>query len=319
MERKHTNREGIEQMLRVYLLVLICIFVVVITLVFICLGTPILYGKLLSYNLYENIGGFGDSAGITAAIFAGLAFAIMCYTLRVQIQNDKQLKKGNYVAQFESSFFSMLELLEQVVSELHIMGNDNKTYVGRDVFTYIYYQKKYEEDDEIYFGLKRYVARTGNYTLQDDAWRHFFWGPLDHYFCSLYRIFKYIDQSPLIDDNQRSQYADIVRAHLSKDEQLLLFFNCINMDNGKFKKLIEKYTLFDNIRYWELPNDRHYYNIYNNFFNDPSFAAADEDKENIYAKEAFIEKDEKKAKNYRPPVLYKSLAILSILYLILIP
>ena len=73
----------------------------------------------------------------------------------------------------------------------------------------------------------------------------------DSYFRHLYRIFKYIDESQLIDDTERYSYSCIVRAQLSEYELLLLFYNALTIDdNGiyKFKNLIEKYAIFNNIR-----------------------------------------------------------------------
>src|SRR5690606_14728030 len=68
---------------------------------------------------------------------------------------------------------------------------------------------------------------------------------LSHYFRTIYHIFKFIDESKVID---KKRYASIARAQLSSYEQVLLFYNCLHQ-NGKekFKPLIEKFSLFKNI------------------------------------------------------------------------
>lgn len=69
----------------------------------------------------------------------------------------------------------------------------------------------------------------------------------------LYRIIKYVDESHVIDDNQKYNYVCILRATLSWYELLVLFYNGLS-DNGNkhFKPLVEKYALFNNLRIEEL-------------------------------------------------------------------
>ena len=70
----------------------------------------------------------------------------------------------------------------------------------------------------------------------------------DHYFRHLYRIIKYIDEadSSLIEYEKKYEYSGIVRATLSQFEILLLYYN--GFSHPKFKILIEKYALLNNIR-----------------------------------------------------------------------
>ena len=78
-------------------------------------------------------------------------------------------------------------------------------------------------------------------------------------------MLKYIDVSPLIDDTERYDYACIVRAQLSDYELLMLFYNALNVDdNGelKFKQLIEKYAVFNNIREDMLARKHKDYKLY---------------------------------------------------------
>lgn len=71
----------------------------------------------------------------------------------------------------------------------------------------------------------------------------------DHYFRHLYRIFKYVDSTELIEDNERYDYACIVRSQLSDYELVMLFYNCLTANGrAKFKPLIEKYSIFNNLR-----------------------------------------------------------------------
>ena len=82
----------------------------------------------------------------------------------------------------------------------------------------------------------------------------------DNYFRHLYRIIKFVDETPLLKssddksedpngDEMRGNYVDLVRSTLSDYELAVLFYNCLTTNGrAKFKPLIEKYTLFNNLR-----------------------------------------------------------------------
>lgn len=80
---------------------------------------------------------------------------------------------------------------------------------------------------------------------------------LSHYFRTLYVIYKYIDETPLIKNEKRKDYARIVRAQLSDDELLVLFYNVLakpdslvyNQEFGypKMTKYVHKYDVLQNL------------------------------------------------------------------------
>lgn len=75
------------------------------------------------------------------------------------------------------------------------------------------------------------------------------------------------------------------------NELLLLFFNCMDMDRDKFKILIEKYAMFDNLRVEKLPI--YFHDVYDekaNDFNAPS--KADPSNKDEYDKSAFWTNEE---------------------------
>lgn len=89
--------------------------------------------------------------------------------------------------------------------------------------------------------------------MQDDAVRD-----LDNYFRLLYRIFKSIDDMDKLSRDEKYEYCCIVRATLSRYELLVLFYNCLS-SNGleKFKPLVERYAVFNNLRTDELGRAEH--------------------------------------------------------------
>ena len=78
---------------------------------------------------------------------------------------------------------------------------------------------------------------------------------------------KYVKTSKLIEDDEREGYASIFRAQLSCFELLILFFNCLEMDENKFKHLVEEFHLFNNIREEYFPEIEPYTTIYSDKVN----------------------------------------------------
>ena len=51
----------------------------------------------------------------------------------------------------------------------------------------------------------------------------------------------------MIDDAERAEYTSIIRSQLSSYELVLLFYNGLT-ENSKLKPLLEKYSLFEDLR-----------------------------------------------------------------------
>ena len=198
-----------------------------------------------------NQGTFGDTFGAVNALFSGLAFAGLIATLlyqkeelklqREELQQTREELKGQREEfeeqnktlkrqRFENTFFNMLSLQQEITNNLFYQDEKENeqtitqhTYKGREVFKEIYENATVKYEDLIYpknTGLKLVLKHNGYnaYTAIADTTR------FDHYFRNLYRIFKYIDTTDLIDQNERYQYACIVRSQLSDYELIMLFF-----------------------------------------------------------------------------------------------
>lgn len=123
----------------------------------------------------------------------------------------------------------------------------------KDVFLFLYekrLKRVYSLDTGIYSDGKRGVVEKIN-----TAYRQLFknYGYLlGHYYRNLYRIFKKIDET-VIPGFDKDHYAKLVRSQLSEFEILLLFYNCIWVeDSDKFKDLVERYKLLEGINYKKL-------------------------------------------------------------------
>ena len=239
----------------------------------------------------ESRGTFGDMFGTVNALFSGLAFAGLIVTLIMQFEElglqRKELAQTNaelaaqreefaaqtktmMIQRFENTFFNMLSLQQDIVNGLYYLPKDGADMTpeseGRYVFDVFYNtiisRFGYGSESDIY-GIKGLIYEEDT----TDAYLHVKEISIfDNYFRHLYRIFKYIEESPLIDETKRYDYACIVRAQLSDYELLMLFYNALNVsDNGelKFKKLIEKYAVFNNIRKDMLARKHKDYKLYN--------------------------------------------------------
>lgn len=258
----------------------IILIIFIILILFICNATlPHLYWKDLA-----TCGTFGDQFGAVNALFSGLTFAGLIYTIILQKQElslqREELKltreemhnqteifdtqnKMIQVQRFENTFFQMMELQQQIVNGLEITINNFKsfqhvkapelspepeiyTYKGRDVFerawTNMGNGKKCLSEQIIDLGIDAYCTSETRTIF-------------DHYFRHLYTILNFIDKTRVFDTKckadsfmQKYQYAKILRSTLSRYELVLLYYIGISrMGKGRFKILIEKYSMLKNI------------------------------------------------------------------------
>lgn len=101
---------------------------------------------------------------------------------------------------------------------------------------------------------------------------------LGHYFRNLYHIYKYIYITKLISEQDKQFYANIVRAQLSTDELVLIFYNCLtpvnyysnqpNLGYPKFKFLIDKFDIIQNMNARLLLDKKHLEIFKNNQVNE---------------------------------------------------
>ncbi|GAB3303096.1 putative phage abortive infection protein [Hymenobacter tenuis] len=280
-------------------------------------------------------GVFGDKFGAINALFSGLAFAGIIFTILLQkrelslqreelqetreefIQQNETLKKQR----FENTFFQLLQLHIDIVDKLKITAVDGNTYENREFFIGAIKDLKYKSD----YGYFKYSALIkldaseisvfkSNRTLSHSFFQkldkeeiknlqaldnaqieHFISEPitdkeiiirkeyenfyhkvqynLGHYFRNLYHIYKYVHTTTLIEEKEKQFYCNIVRAQLSTDELVLIFYNSLtptqyfsetpNLGYPNFKYLIDKYDVLQNMND-RLLLDKAHMTIFNN-------------------------------------------------------
>lgn len=169
---------------------------------------------------------------------------------------------------FEQTFFSWLktyrELLESVEDNIQVNSNEHMDIHGRKVL------KEWWGTQMQWDRLYRILHQTGgfgehrkqaSFTAEDHTkfkniimreWDALYIGyqyQLDSLYRVLYRLIVWIDTQPSekLTKERKWFYISIIRAQLSWIEMVYLFMNGLTDRGVKFKPLIEKYALFDNL------------------------------------------------------------------------
>ena len=192
--------------------------------------------------------------GELGEVFTGLGTLILAgVTVFLYIEARKQLGK---VKEFIVKYTSASEK-----NELLLRVQSAESIIFKQIEFHYKILERIETDEEEVF--KKIYYRLGDYygippapdmqSKISEAYQKLdveYGYQLRHYFRNLYRIFKYINDisDTEIPDFDKKYYAKLVRAQLSEYELLLLFYNCIWVeDEYKFKKLVIKYGLLEGI------------------------------------------------------------------------
>lgn len=166
--------------------------------------------------------------------------------------------------QFETTFFSLLNLHHEIVNGIDIVKRSERRAVspdittGRDCFGIFYrgLKTRYEQNLKKAFSSELELA-TKSYI----EYYHDHQADLGHYFRNLYHILKFVNTSEI---ENKHRYSNFIRAQLSSHELLLLFYNGIaKYGKENFKPLIEEYHFLKNMAPDSLIKKEHikFYNI----------------------------------------------------------
>lgn len=241
--------------------------------------SSLFYNIFISSCKQDLLHNFYLFAGVLSGVFSALAFVGVLYTINIQIKELKQQKRDNEIKQFDDVFYTMLEMQQNIVSNLsidlkfrnEILGfnyNKTKRVEGRDLFKCMFNEANITVNSIEYKGIEDLLIKTKNIQFYGEINDIYLF---DHYFRHLYRIYKFLTNSKheflneMSEDNltdKRYEYSTIIRSTLSAYELIFLFINCLFMDSIKehnFKKYAEKYAFFDNLR------DGNFQDIYDEF------------------------------------------------------
>ena len=232
-----------------------------------------------TYTGLDARGQFGDKFGAVNALFSGLAFAGLIFTIILQknelalqrkelsltheeLKGQKeQLEEQNKtlkIQRFENTFFNMLSQFQEVVSGITYtldFGEKTKVYKGRELFYEGFENLEVKNRQESSFdensrfdSLRECIEKEGLQGYASVEMPTYF----DHYFRLLYRILKFVEKTDLIgknNDKEKYVYTSMIRAMLSRYELVWLYYNGLSVyGNKKLKPLIEKFCMLKNLR-----------------------------------------------------------------------
>lgn len=181
-------------------------------------------------------GQFGDSFGVLTSLFSTLGFGVVVVTLYEQ-------RKQFYKQQFETSFFELLSLHNEIVNSMVINVNVGHPVTGRSCFANYYdvFNDKYQK-------TKDKLIKHDAIIYINAAYRVFFSDAqpeIGPYFRNLFNILKFVHNSQV---DEKKMYVNFIRSQMSTYQLAVLFYNCLSI-NGveKFKPLIEHYEFFEDM------------------------------------------------------------------------
>lgn len=185
-------------------------------------------------------------------LFAGLAFAGVFISLRMQgktnKRHEKEIKRQHAASlkqSFEHNFFQMLATLNDSINL--ISAYDKR---GRAAIHLLCKDQLIDE------GLISWYENTGDQiinTYQIFYNKHNY--HLEVYFRLVAQILKYIDQTDVKD---KQMYSNFLRAQFTSSELSLLFIHCLAFPgNGNHKKRLEKFSFFKHLRIGNEIHDDH--------------------------------------------------------------
>jgi Putative phage abortive infection protein len=194
----------------------------------------------------ERWGQTGDYfGGILNPILAFASLLALCYTLWMQFVTSTEAARFNAIGKLESLVFELLRLHRENLSSIETWssGANDKIY-GKQVLRAFLHA--------IAVIHSKQSNESPTETSMAEAYRRFYEDEhkkveVAHYFRNLYHIFKLIATSPLLTDEQRSQYAKLVRAQLSTPETAMLFYNGLHPHGREFRKYIRTFTLLQEL------------------------------------------------------------------------
>lgn len=239
----------------------------------------------------EERGQFGDMFGAVNALFSGLAFAGLIITLilqrqelglqreeleqtREELRNQRaEFEKENETLKyqrFENLFYNMLNLQQKIVEGLKYSYTEyentriplaeggvikdkhevRREVVGRDVFGFLFNSVPFTTEIKTGIcaccGYREYLKYAGLSGYDNTTIPTYF----DHYFRHLFQIVELVDDQGFNTDVSY-KYVSLLRSTLSKYEMIWIYYYALQPENQKSKKLIEKYSFLEGIR-WHL-------------------------------------------------------------------
>jgi hypothetical protein len=190
---------------------------------------------------WSTRGQIGDMFGAINALFSGLAFAGIIYTILLQREelseqrHELELTRQEFETQnktlklqrFEATFFNLLDLHNRLIEEFEfdetkeLFMKRGKVYRGRDIFEYF--------TDNLFKDLQHFgqLNQEAFHMMKERYHKHFrFLGTeIDLYLKSLHRMLRYVEDHIFDDLESKNFYKSIISSSLSEDEKCMIYYH----------------------------------------------------------------------------------------------
>lgn len=156
-------------------------------------------------------------------------------TRKIFTEQSKTLKQQR----FESTFFSLIDLYNKIISNLHLQDSNKNYFKSLKNKLYEDYKSEHEDENNI-VKCHEYAAKSYLKIFYDNK------EELTYYYRTIYRVLSIIDNSELT-ELEKILYVKILRSQLSENELLFLFYNSNTKYGGKFYPYILKYNLLKHL------------------------------------------------------------------------
>ena len=203
---------------------------------------------------YVALGPWGDFfGGVANPLLTFLTFIAVLATVWLQREelslSRKELARSANALErqidsinkqnFENTFFQMLGIHNEIVNSIDLISQGKPNQYGRDCFTTFYTRltKLFRDEQK--------KATIASDQMLPRAYQNFWKNhqpELGHYYRFLYRFVLFVKSYEKPDF-----YMNLLRAQLSDQELLLLFYNSLSPSGQAFKPLIEEWALLNNL------------------------------------------------------------------------
>ncbi len=206
------------------------------------------------WNTSENInlnvvGQIGDFiGGLSGTFFTLVGVLLLFETLALQRKELMQSRKVFEKQQFETTYFNLINLYQEIVKSLHLdytETSSERVHNGKDYFEQLRSQfyDGFHVEELFWKNRKQAKIKYGEfYTSTKEQ--------TSHYFRTLYRIFRVISTSNF-NEEEKMQYAKIVRAQLSESELFFIHYNAYSEYGSQFRQLINEFNILKHLPYLE--------------------------------------------------------------------
>ena len=230
------------------------------------------FNRPIDTNIFDHFGSF--VSGIIGSILSLAGFILVYVALieqkKTNLENKKEAEdaaKTQKYQRFENTFFQLLNFHNQIVNSFTVSDQVQKSkYISSEnpstehtteevIYTGRYYFRHFYETMNLWIEFLKKDNKEITIISAYEEMFEFKHAELGHYFRHLYHIIKFVDKSDIEKEDKRT-YTNLLRAQLSSYELIVIYYNGLSgYGKEKFKPLIEKYDLLQNMNRELIIND----------------------------------------------------------------